>query len=201
VSDGGVERQIYLVRHGETEWSLSGQHTGRTDIPLTNVGRAQARAIGRRLTGHRFALVLTSPRSRAAETARLAGFTEARPDNLLGEWDYGAFEGRTTADIQRDIPDWSIWTGPWHGGETVRQVSARADRVIARCLDPEVDGDALLFSHGHFLRVLAARWVGLSGRHGAHLALATATLGVLGWERTNHVVESWNEACHLGSEG
>ena len=199
MSDAPVERQIYLIRHGETEWSRSGQHTGRTDIPLTDIGREQAAAIGRRLAGHRFGLVLTSPRSRAAETARLAGFADARPDDDLGEWDYGEFEGRTTADIQDEIAGWTIWSGPWRGGETVRQVAARADRLIARCLDPSVVGDSLLFSHGHLLRVLAARWVGLAGRDGAHLALGTATLGVLGWERSNHVVESWNESCHLGT--
>jgi probable phosphoglycerate mutase len=201
VSEPPVERQIYLVRHGETDWSRKGRHTSRTDIRLTDLGLEQAADIGQRLAGHRFGLVLTSPRRRAAETARLAGFPDAVLDDDLAEWDYGEFEGRTTADIQGDIPGWTIWRGPWRGGETVRHVSVRADRVIARCLDPGVVGDSLLFSHGHLLRVLTARWVGLPGRHGAHFALGTATLGILGWERANRVIETWNEACHVGADG
>ena len=200
MSEPAVERQIYLVRHGETEWSRSGRHTSRTDIPLTDLGRAQAADIGRRLGGRRFGLVLTSPRRRAADTALLAGFSDTRSDDDLAEWDYGEFEGRTTADIQGDILGWTIWRGPWRGGETVHHVSVRADRVIARCLDPAVVGDSLLFSHGHFLRVLTARWLSLPARHGAHFALGTATLGILGWERANRVVETWNETCHLGPE-
>ena len=196
MSDPAPERQIWLARHGETEWSTSGRHTGRTDIPLTDLGRTQAAALGRRLGGHAFAVVLTSPRSRAAETARLAGFPDAVIDPDLGEWDYGEFEGRTTADIRTEIPDWSIWTGPWRRGETVEAVGIRADRVIARCLDPSVDGDVLLFAHGHLLRVVAARWIGLPAAGGASLALGTATVGILGWERANRVIETWNEACH-----
>jgi probable phosphoglycerate mutase len=197
VSDSTAERQIYLVRHGETEWARQGRHTGRTDIPLTDVGRTQARDLGRRIGDHSFALVLTSPLSRAAETARLAGFADAELDDDLREWDYGGFEGRTTAEIRAEIPDWSIWTGPWRGGETARGVGARADRVIARCLDPSVEGDVLLFAHGHFLRVLTARWLGLPASGGAFFALGTATIGILGWERSNRVIETWNEACHL----
>jgi broad specificity phosphatase PhoE len=197
VNDPAPERQIYLVRHGETEWARQGRHTGRTDIPLTDVGREQARDLGRRIGEHPFALVLTSPLSRAAETARLSGFAAAERDDDLREWDYGAVEGRTTAEIRAEIPDWSIWAGPWRGGETARQVGARADRVIARCLDPSVKGDALLFAHGHFLRVLTARWLGLQPRAGALFALGTATIGILGWERSNRVIETWNEACHL----
>ncbi len=194
----GPERQIWLVRHGETEWSSSGRHTGRSDIPLTDTGRREAEALGARLAGHRFALVLTSPRSRAVETAQLAGFTDqvvVDPD--LREWDYGAFEGRTTADIRTEIPGWSIWTGPWPNGETVDEVGVRADRVIARCLDPEVDGDALLFAHGHLLRVLGTRWLELPPTGGGHFALGTASLSVLGLDRANRVIETWNEACHL----
>jgi len=197
VSDTNPERQIWLVRHGETEWSKSGRHTGRSDIPLTDVGRRQAEALGSRLAGHRFALVLTSPRSRAVETARLSGFRDAILEPDLGEWDYGDFEGRTTADIRTEIPEWSTWTGPWRNGETVDEVGARADRVIERCLDPSVDGDVLVFAHGHLLRVLAARWVLLPAGAGRLLALGTATLGILGWERTTRVIETWNEACHL----
>jgi probable phosphoglycerate mutase len=197
VSQPAVERQIYLVRHGETEWSVNGRHTGRTDIPLTEVGREQAKDLGRRIGDHPFALILTSPLSRAADTARLSGFADAERVDDLREWDYGAFEGRKTADIRAEIPDWSIWTGLWRGGETAQQVGARADRVLARCLDPTVTGDTLLFAHGHVLRVLTARWLGLPARQGALFALGTATIGILGWERANRVIETWNEACHL----
>jgi probable phosphoglycerate mutase len=194
VSEGAPERQIWLVRHGETEWSKSGRHTGRSDIPLTDLGRQQAEALARRLAGRAFALVLTSPRSRAAETARLAGFSNAVIDPDLGEWDYGELEGRTTADIRSEIRDWSVWTGPWRGGETVEQVGLRTDRLIERCLDPGVEGDVLLFAHGHLLRVLAARWIHLPADGGRHFALATATIGILGWERNTRVIETWNEA-------
>jgi broad specificity phosphatase PhoE len=194
---GAPERQIYLVRHGETEWSRSGQHTGRTDLPLTDVGRRQAEAIGVRLRDHDFALVLTSPMSRAAATARIAGFASAERTKDLMEWDYGAFEGRTTAEIRESLPGWTIWNGPWDGGETPHQVADRVDRVIARCLRPEVNGDSLLFAHGHVLRVLAARWLGESPVAGARYALGTATLSVLGWEHVTHVLELWNDACHM----
>ena len=193
----GPERQIYLVRHGETEWSRTGQHTGRTDIPLTDVGRDQAVELGKRLRGHEFGLVLTSPLSRAAETARIAGFGDAvRTDDLM-EWDYGDFEGRTTDDIRESLPGWTIWAGPWRGGETAIDVGARVDRVISRCLDPSVRGDSLLFAHGHVLRVLTARWLDQPPAAGAYYALGTATIGILGWERQNRVIETWNEACHL----
>lgn len=197
MSEPQPERQIYLVRHGETEWSRSGQHTGRTDIALTPLGREQAFDLGRRLAGHAFALVLTSPLSRAADSAHLAGYPDAEPVDDLMEWEYGGFEGRTTAEIRKDLPGWTIWTGPWRGGETPEQVGVRADRVIARCLDQSVEGDCLLFAHGHILRALTARWLGLSARQGALLALGTATIGILGWERSNRVIETWNEACHL----
>lgn len=192
------ERQVYLVRHGETEWARLGRHTGRTDIPLTETGRAQALALGHRLAGHRFSLVLTSPLSRAADTATLAGFPGAVRDPDLQEWDYGALEGRTSADIRDELDDWTIWTGPWPGGETVDEVGVRADRVIARCLASDVTGDTVLFAHGHLLRVLAARWLGRPGSAGGMFALGTATVGILGWDRANPVIETWNEACHLG---
>jgi broad specificity phosphatase PhoE len=194
------ERQIYLVRHGETEWSRSGQHTGRTDIPLTDTGRAQAVELGERLRGHEFALVLTSPRSRAAETARIAGFGDALRVDDLKEWEYGEFEGRTTDEIRESLPGWTIWQGPWQGGETAEQVGTRVDRVIARCLDGSVRGDSLLFAHGHLLRVLTARWLDQPPSAGAQYALGTATIGILGWERQNRVIETWNEACHLTDE-
>lgn len=188
-----AERQTWLARHGETEWSRDGRHTGLTEIPLTDLGRSQAAALGTRLAGRHFSLVLTSPRSRASETARLAGFADvAEPDPDLTEWDYGDLEGRRTAEIVADYPGWSIWTGPWPGGETIEQVSARADRVLARCLAADVIGDALVFGHGHMLRVLAARWLGLPGQSGSLFGLSTATISVLGWEHERPVVESWN---------
>jgi broad specificity phosphatase PhoE len=197
VANSSDERHVWLVRHGETEWARLGRHTGRTDIPLTKRGRDQARALGRRLDGHVFGLVLTSPLSRAAETAELAGVgAAATTDPDLLEWDYGAHEGRTTAEIRGDYPDWTIWTGPWPGGETVEQVGQRADRVIAR-LEVPGQGDALVFAHGHLLRVLAARWIGLGPESGGRFELATATVSILGWERETRTIELWNGAAHL----
>lgn len=191
------ERQIWLVRHGETEWARLGRHTGRTDIPLTPAGRDQALALGTHLAGRTFQLVLTSPLSRAAETAALAGFPDAAQDPDLMEWDYGGLEGRTSADIREEYEGWTIWTGPWPAAETVDAVGARADRVIARCLESAVTGDCLLFAHGHLLRVLAARWLRQPAIGGSMFALGTATVGILGWDRLNPVIETWNEACHL----
>jgi broad specificity phosphatase PhoE len=184
----------WLVRHGETEWARLGRHTGLTDIPLTEVGERQALAVRSKLEGHRFALVLSSPRSRALDTARLAGFrdvVEVDPD--LAEWDYGAWEGLTTPEIREQIKGWTIWANGARNGETPKQVAARCDRVIARVR--EAKGDALLFGHGHLLRVLAARWLDMGPSEGRHFALATATVSVLGWERETPVVERWNEAC------
>jgi broad specificity phosphatase PhoE len=198
MTEPAPERQIWLVRHGETEWSRSGQHTGRTDIPLTDTGRIQATAIGRRLAGHPFALVLTSPLARAADTAGIAGYPEALRDPDLAEWDYGALEGRTTPDIRTTSPGWTIWDGPWPEAETPEEVGARVDRVLARAQAASVTGDVLLFSHGHLLRVLAARWLGEPADRGRMFALGTATLGVLGWDRESRVIETWNEGCHLG---
>ncbi len=194
----GVERHVWLVRHGETEWARLGRHTGRTDIPLTDTGREQARALGRRLAGHVFEMVLTSPLARAAETAAISGFAAvavAEPD--LQEWDYGEHEGRTTAEIRTDHPGWTIWQGPWPGGESVDEVGARADRVVARLRSGDVDGDALVFAHGHLLRVLAARWIGLPAASGGLFELATATLSIVGWDREAPSIELWNEASHL----
>ncbi|HEV7604926.1 MAG TPA: histidine phosphatase family protein, partial [Candidatus Limnocylindrales bacterium] len=179
--------ELWLIRHGETEWARLGRHTGRTDVPLTETGRDQARALGRRLVGHRFDLVLTSPLSRASETAALAGFgAGAIVDPDLREWDYGIFEGRLTSEIRADVPGWSIWTGPWPEGETAAQVGARADRVLERAR--AIDGDVLVFAHGHLLRVLAARWLGLPSTSGSLFSLSTATLSILGWERENTVI-------------
>lgn len=197
MSDPTPERQIWLVRHGETEWARLGRHTGRTDIPLTAAGRDQALALGSHLAGRTFQLVLTSPLSRAAETASLAGFPDAVLAPDLMEWDYGALEGRTSADIRESFEGWTIWTGPWPKAETVDEVGARAERVIARCLEPSVTGDCLLFAHGHLLRILAARWLRQPAVGGSMFALGTATVGILGWDRLNPVIETWNEACHL----
>lgn len=184
----------WLARHGETEWARLGRHTSRTDIPLTETGRAQARELGRRLAGPDFVLVVTSPMSRAVETAALAGFADrAVVDDDLREWDYGTFEGRLTAEIRTEHPGWTIWHGPWVGGERVEEVTARADRVVDRLR--AVDGDSLVFGHGHMLRVIAARWLGLPASAGEHFALGTATLSILGWERETPVIEAWNEDC------
>ena len=189
-----VERQLWLARHGETDWSRSGQHTSRTDLPLTEIGRTQAVALGARLRDRPFALVLTSPLMRAADTARIAGFGDVLAvDDDLREWDYGEFEGRKTDEIRVQFPGWSIWRGPWPGGETIDQVAARADRVIARVR--AIDGDVLAFSHGHLLRVLAARWLGHEPEAGDMLALSTGSISVLGWEREEPVIERWNETC------
>jgi broad specificity phosphatase PhoE len=182
---------VWLVRHGETEWTKLGRHTGRTDVPLTDVGRAQARALAPALSRHAFALVMTSPLERAAETATLAGFPGARTDPDLREWDYGALEGRLTTDIRDEYPDWSIWDGPWPNGETIDHIAARCDRLIAQLRT--IEGDALLFAHGHVLRALAARWIGMAPTAGRSLALETATVSRLGWERETPVIELWNE--------
>ena len=184
--------EIVLVRHGETEWSRDHKHTSRTDVPLTDVGRRQAEALGERLRDRRFALVLTSPRVRAAETCRLAGFGEvALVRDELGEWDYGAYEGRTTAEIRKERPGWTLWSGGAADGETAEEVGARADAVIAELR--RLDGDVAVFSHGHFLRVLAARWLGLDPRDGRLFALDTGTISVLGYERETAVLRLWNE--------
>ena len=190
--------ELWLVRHGETEWARLGRHTGRTDVPLTDLGRGEARALGRRLAGHSFGLVLTSPLSRARDTAALAGFgAVAQPDPDLMEWDYGRLEGRETADIQAAYPGWTIWHGPWPGGETIAQVATRADRIVARSRSGQVAGDVLVFAHGHLLRVLAARWLGLAPESGGLFALGTGTISVLGWEHASPVVQAWNEPCRL----
>jgi len=183
---------MWLVRHGETEWARLGKHTGLTDIPLTELGREQAVAVGARLTGRPFALVLSSPLSRALDTARLAGFANRvqTSDDLL-EWDYGADEGRTTAEIRVERPGWSIWGEGPEDGETIYHVGTRVDRVIA--LAREQAGDVLVFAHGHVLRVLAARWLDQPPSEGHLFALSTATLSILGWEREQAVIERWND--------
>jgi probable phosphoglycerate mutase len=162
---------------------------------LTEHGRDQARMLGRRLAGHPFGLVLTSPLARARDTASIAGFGDvAQSDTDLMEWDYGSLEGRNTADIQSSYPGWTIWSGPWPGGETIGDVALRADRIVARVRSSEDPGDALVFAHGHFLRVLAGRWLGLGPESGGLFALGTGTISILGWEHGAPVIETWNEA-------
>lgn len=184
---------VWLVRHGETEWSLSGRHTGRTDVPLTKNGEQQAAHLGDRLRARDFALVLTSPLQRAARTCELAGFGDRRqlaPD--LVEWDYGAYEGKTTPEIRTEQPQWDLFRDGCPGGESPQDVAARADRALTRVRN--VGGDALLFSSGHFLRVLAARWLHLEPEAGRFFYLDTASLSVLGYERerSRPVMRLWN---------
>jgi broad specificity phosphatase PhoE len=185
-----------LVRHGETEWSRDGRHTGRTDVPLTDDGRHQAALLRTRLVGSEWALVLTSPLSRAVETCRLAGLgAGVQDDPDLLEWDYGAYEGRTTADIRDDWPGWSLWRDGCPDGEDAAAVGRRADRVIERCR--AIEGDVALFAHGHLLRVLGARWVGADPAFGASLLLSTAAVSALGYERETPVLTRWNDTSHL----
>jgi probable phosphoglycerate mutase len=183
--------EIVLARHGETEWSRDGRHTGRTDIPLTDNGRRQARLLGDSLTEWSFGKVLSSPLERALETCRLAGLggSVETTDDLL-EWDYGSYEGITTPQIRESRPDWYLWRDGCPGGEQPADVGARADRVLAVIAGWE--GDVALFAHGHILRVIAARWIGLGPEAGALLALSTGTLSVLGNERETRVLRRWN---------
>ena len=189
---------VYLARHGETAWSLSGQHTGRTDLPLTEGGERNARALGARLRGLVFAKTFTSPLQRAVRTCELAGFgngAELDPD--LMEWDYGQYEGRRTAEILEERPDWQLFCDGCPGGETPAEIGARADRVVSR--ERAVHGDALLFSSGHILRVLAARWLGLEAAGGRYFVLGTAALCILGYEHNlgEPAVRLWNDTHHL----
>ena len=206
--------ELWLVRHGETEWSLSGRHTGRTDIPLTAHGRERAVELGKFLAETKFAAVRCSPLRRARETCAIAGYGDvAVVDPGLMEWDYGVYEGRTSQEIQAEIPGWSVWKDAIVGGETVEQVGARADGVIARALASAVGGPrsqnrdlghpttgpetedvvrVALFAHAHILRILAARWIGLEARGGRLFVLGTGSVSVLGWERETRVIERWN---------
>jgi probable phosphoglycerate mutase len=183
--------EIVLVRHGETEWSREGRHTGLTDVPLTEVGHEQAEALRAVLEGMSFDRVLTSPLARASETARLAGFADvAEPRDELREWDYGEYEGRKTVEIREERPGWTLWREGVPDGETAADVAARADRLLDELR--RVEGRVLLFAHGHLLRVLAVRWIGLEPEAGRHLALDPATIGVLGHERETPVIRVWN---------
>ncbi len=188
----GVELagDLWLVRHGQTAWSESGRHTGRTDIELTPAGRAQAEALAPVLGAHRFAAVYSSPLVRALESCRLAGFTDPAVTDDLVEWDYGDYEGRTTAEIRAERPGWNLFADGVPGGETAAEVGRRADRFIAGAR--AAGGDVLAVAHGHLLRVLAARWLGLPPAGGRLLALGPASVSVLGWEREVPVVTRWN---------
>jgi broad specificity phosphatase PhoE len=191
------QTQLWLIRHGETEWSLSGAHTGRTDLPLTERGEQRAKAIGQYLNARPFALVLTSPLQRARETCRLAGYSaSATIDENLREWDYGDYEGRATPDIRNDRPGWNLWEDGVPNGETVDQVADRARRVINRALVicKDAEGDCALFAHGHILRILTACWLTLPPDAGRFFGLDTATVSILGWERDTRVIRLWNRS-------
>lgn len=185
-------QNLWLMRHGETEWSLSGKHTSRTDLPLTANGEASAEGLGKLLGGHSFALVLCSPLQRARVTCRLAGLgSQAQIDEDLVEWDYGNAEGLSTPEMQVQRPGWSLWKNGVTGGETVEDVAVRARRVIDRAA--AVEGDVALFGHGHILRILTACWLGLPADCGRLFALATGTVSVLGYERETRVISRWNQ--------
>jgi probable phosphoglycerate mutase len=193
-----VTPQIVLVRHGETAWSRSGQHTGRTDMPLLEDGQRMGQALEVPLRAWSFVAVWTSPLRRASETCALSGHgTTARENPDMMEWDYGAYEGKTSKEIRAEAPEWTIWKDGPLGGETVEQIGARVDRVIEEVR--RVDGNVLLFSHGHFLRVFAARWLGLPPSEGRLFALSTASISVLGWDGAQPQLLSWNDTTHLRS--
>jgi broad specificity phosphatase PhoE len=190
---------VYVARHGETAWSLSGQHTGLTDLPLTERGERNASRLGERLKGLTFAKVFTSPLQRAARTCELAGFgAAAEVDRDLLEWNYGEYEGRRTAEILAERPDWQLFRDGCPGGESPQQAAARADRVVNRLR--AIQGDVLLFSSGHFLRMLAARWLGLEPAAGRYFLLSTASLGTLAYEHNSQsepVIRLWNDTRHV----
>lgn len=193
--------QVYLVRHGETAWSRSGQHTGRTDVPLTEDGEHDAVSVGTRLRSVPFAAVLTSPLGRARRTCELAGLGPAATiDPDLLEWDYGEYEGRRTVEIQQERPGWNLFADGCPGGETLAQIAARADRVVARLR--RASGDVAVFSHGHFLRVLAARWLELPAIEARRFLLKAGAVSILGYEHASPsepALALWNDGSHLGS--
>lgn|SRR5487761_1900230 len=179
---------LWLMRHGETAWTLSGQHTSTTDLALTAEGERKAAEVGKRLAGKKFSAVYASPMARARETCRIAGYIPIVTADLC-EWNYGEYEGLTTPEIQKTAPGWTIWTAAPPGGETIAQVAARARRVI----DAAPDGEVAIFGHGHMLRVLAACWLGVSPEMGRCFALSTGSISVLGYERDTRVLQSWNQ--------
>ena len=194
--------ELWLIRHGETEWSLNGRHTSRTDIGLTEHGRKRAEELRDYLAGRAFDGVMVSPMQRAQETCRIAGYGDiAVVDEGLREWDYGVYEGKTTAEIRKKVPGWSVWKDVILGGETVERVGERADGVIARALKPTSQnrdmghpefGRVALFAHAHILRILAARWIGLPADGGSLFSLGTGSVSVMGWERETRVIAGWN---------
>ena len=192
-----IPREIWLIRHGETEWSRSGQHTGRTDVPLTERGRAQARALAPVLAAQHFDAVLSSPLTRALDTCRLAGLgNAAEPEPALLEWDYGQYEGLTTPQIRAQQPGWTVWSAPVPQGESLEQVQARAQSLVGRLL--AMPGRVALFSHAHFLRALAGCWIGDAAALGAHFYLDTASISILGFDREHRAIRQWNrvpESC------
>lgn len=181
---------LYICRHGETEWSLSGQHTGITDLPLTENGVRQAQELAEKIRGHHFAKVFTSPLMRAKHTCEICGFPHASIDEDLFEWRYGDYEGKKTSEIRDAVPGWNIFDNGAPNGETPQQISDRADRMIRKIRT--IDGDVAIFSSGHFSRALAARWLGFPVTLGKHLILSTATLSILGYERENPAIKQWN---------
>lgn len=189
MEDFGLTR-LWLLRHGETEWSRSGQYTGLTDLPLTAEGEEQARSARAALDGVGFGLVLTSPLVRARRTAELAGFPEAQPEPNAVEWDYGDYEGVRSADIRKDNPDYLIWKDGVPNGETLEHVGERADRIVQRVRTAGVE-NALVVAHGHFCRILAARWLGLPASSGRHFVLGTAKACRLGWDKKTPAIEAW----------
>jgi probable phosphoglycerate mutase len=192
--------QLWLVRHGETEWTISGQHTGTSDIPLTERGRERAQGINAYLQHRSFKKVLVSPLGRARETCAIAGYgDQAVVEPNLTEWNYGDFEGKTTPQIRQEYPNWLIWNGPVPHGETAAQVGERADKVIARALAETGDegGAVALFAHGHVLRILAARWLELPAEGGRLFALGTGSVSVLGYERDQKVIQAWNRSFEI----
>ena len=190
MSEDGAGVEVWLVRHGQTEWSRDHRHTSTTDLPLLPEGEEVAKGLADRLAGTDFSLVLTSPRQRARRTAELAGFADAEVDDDLVEWDYGDYEGITTSEIRRTVPDWTVWTHPTPGGETAAQVTDRLDRVVGKV---QHSGDrVLVFGHGHSLRALAARWIEQPVDEGRFFKLDTATVSTLGYERDFPVVLRWN---------
>ncbi|MGB3733927.1 MAG: histidine phosphatase family protein [Ilumatobacter sp.] len=193
-------QRIVLARHAETEWSITGQHTGRTDIPLTDAGRDAAVELGKRIDGYRFDRVISSPLVRARTTARLAGYDDPEIDDNLLEWDYGDYEGVTTADIRADRPGWELWTDGAPNGESPDEVTARADAAVEHAVGICESGcDAIVFGHGHMLTALAVRWIGLPIAHGKHFRISTGSIGILRWKRENRVLDLWNDRSHLTS--
>jgi len=184
--------EIVLIRHGQTEWSAAGRHTSYTDLDLTEEGVRQARVAGERLSGRTFVAVISSPRKRALRTAELAGLTVTATTDDLAEWNYGKYEGITTATIRESDPDWSLWTDGAPGGESPEDITVRIDRVLTHARDLTARGDVALIAHGHSLRVAGARWIGLPASGGGRLKLGTATLSVLGFEHGTPAIDCWN---------